>query len=117
MPRTNSKWDDPVIRSRLVVAIILIVGWTIAAGGYVSAPPPVPEDPDVYDMEHSKKYLRQVEMIGGKAAVFTAELNAWVASLWEGRNRAYTIAGLTVALACGYVLVLRAGRPAPADQQ
>jgi hypothetical protein len=117
MPRTYSKWNDAVTRDRLVVAVILIVGWTIAAGAYMSAPPPMPEDADVYDMEHSKKYLRQVEIIGGKAAAFTSELNDRVASLWEGRNRAYTIAALTVALACGYVFVRRAGRSDSADRQ
>jgi hypothetical protein len=106
---------DPVNRVRLVVATILIVGWSIAAGVYLSTPPPVPEDAEVsgeiYDMEHSKVHLRQLETVGGKAAVFTAELNEQIASLWEGRNRAFTIAGLTVALAAGYVLVRRAARP------
>jgi hypothetical protein len=111
MPHATSRWEDPLTRGRLVVAIILIVGWTIAAGVYVTAPPPAPESYEVDDLEHSKKYLRQIEMIGGKAAVFTSELDAWLGSLWEGRNRAYTIASLTVALACGYVLVRRAGHP------
>lgn len=100
---------------RRVVAAILIVGWAIALGAYLTAPAPVAEDEqvsgEIYDMEHSKTHLRQIEMIGGKAAVFTAELNDAIASLWEGRNRAYTIAGLTVAVAGGYVLIRRAARP------
>jgi hypothetical protein len=111
----NSGGTDPVNHARRVVATILIVGWAIALGVYVTAPPPVPEDEQVSgeidDMEHSKTHLRQIEMVGGKAAVFTAELNEGIASLWEGRTRAFTIAGLTVALAGGYVLIRRAARP------
>ena len=117
MSIANSNWKRPVTRSRLVVAVILIVGWTIAAAVYVGSPPPAAEDAEIDEMEHTKKYLRDVEIVGGKAAVFTSELNAWLASLWEGRRRAYTIAFLTVAVAGAYVLLERAGRPIPGDDE
>ena len=117
MSIANSNRKRPLTRGRLVVAAILIVGWTVAAAMYVGAPPPAAEDAEIDEMEHSKKYLRDVEIVGGKAAVFTSELNAWVASLWEGRRRAYTIASLTVAVACAYALLERAGRPSSGDEE
>ncbi|GEJ59029.1 hypothetical protein [Anaeromyxobacter diazotrophicus] len=104
----RSSWQDPRTRRRLVVAAILVAGWTLAAALYVTTPPVV-EDPEIYEMEHSKKALRDLERIGGKAAVFTSELNAWVASRWEGKARAYTVAWLTVLVAGGYALLQRAG--------
>ena len=93
-----------VTRGRLVVACILALGWSIAAGVYLTAAPAV-EDDEVYEMEHSKKSLRDIERIGGKAAVFTSELNERVAGLWRGRTLAYTIAGLTAVVALAYVLL------------
>jgi hypothetical protein len=117
MAGERSERSEPIARHRLVVAIVLIVGWSIAAALYVGAPPPVPEDPDIYDMEHSKKYVRDIERIGGKAAVFTSELNAWVGGLWEGRNRAYTTAGITIVVAAGYLLTQRAARRASEEDE
>ncbi len=104
LPATVRTWAT---RTRVVVAGILLAGWAIAAAVYVSAPPPEPENDDVYDMEHSKKYQLQLEKIGGKAAVLGTEIDAWLAGLWEGRARAYTIAGLTVAVAGAYALLAR----------
>ncbi len=100
---------SPPLRRRVVTGSILAVGWIAAVVVYATASP-VADDPDVYDIEHSKRYLRQLEMIGGKAAVFTSELNEWVASLWHGRALAYTIAVLTIAVAIGYWLWDRAPR-------
>ena len=81
---------------RLVVAMILLVGWTTAIALYVSAPPVIEND-EVYEMEHSKKYLRDIERIGGKATV----------PLLAG--------GVSVAGA--YVLVSRSGRPDAGDDR
>ena len=90
-----------------MVASIVIVGWTIAAAAYLSAPPTV-DDPDVYEMQHSRRYLREVERIGGKAGIFANDLDEWVSAAWEGKARGYTIAVLTIAVAGAYVLVTRA---------
>lgn len=114
MRRDRASWQDPVTRRSLVVAAILVAGWTLAAALYVTTPPAA-EDPEIYEMEHSKKALRDLERIGGKAAVFTSELNDWVASRWEGKARAYTVAWLTVLVAGGYVLLQRAGRDEDGD--
>lgn len=117
MPVGRSRWSDPLVRERIVVALILFAGWAVAGAVYVSAPPPLPESAELDDMEHTKLYLRDVEVIGGKAGVFTAQLNAWVASLWEGRTRAYTIAVLTPLAAGAYVFLRRAARPLPPGER
>ncbi len=90
----------PSIRPRTIAAVILTIGWAIALIVYVSAAPAV-DDPDVYDIEHSKAYVRQTEVIGGKAAVLGNDLREWFASLWHGQRLAYTIAVLTALVALG----------------
>jgi hypothetical protein len=99
---------------RFAIAGILAVGWTVAAAVYATASP-AQEDPDVYDMQHSKRYERQVEMLGGKATVMANEMTEWFAGIWQGTRLAYTIAVLTIAVACAYYLWDRALR-SPRDR-
>ncbi len=94
-------------RRRIVVAGILAAGWIAALAVYLAVPP-AEENPDVYDMQHSRMYDRQVEIIGGKAALLATQLDAWLASLWEGKARAYTIACATAAVALAYYAIDRA---------
>ena len=101
--------DAPDIHGRIIVAAILLAGWTAAGVVWVTSPPPV-EDEDLQELQQSKRYLREVERIGGKAAVFTSEADAWLASLWEGRTRGVTIAVATAVVAGGYALARSAGR-------
>ena len=78
-------------RRRWIAGGILAAGWVVAATVYLTAAP-VEDDPDVYDLEHSRTYVRQLEVIGGKAAVMGKEIDDWIAGLWRGRGRAYTLA-------------------------
>jgi hypothetical protein len=96
-------------RVRLVVAAILAAGWTAALAIYLTATP-VEEDPQISDWEHTKAYQRQLQVIGGKAAVEATELQAWLESLWQGRRLAYTTAALTAVAALAYWAVERAAR-------
>ena len=96
-----------------MVAAILAAGWLAALVVYATAEP-VEENPDLVDLEQSKRYVRQLEIIGGKAAVLGSELTEWLEGLWHGRRLAYTIAVLTAAAAGGYALWDRAReRPGP----
>jgi hypothetical protein len=81
-----------------VAISILAIGWSIAAAVYLAASP-VAFDADAYDLQHSRKYVREVEVLGGKTALLTNELNTWVAGLWHGTKLAYTIAVITVGVA------------------
>jgi hypothetical protein len=65
---------------------------------YATAAPP-PQNPLGYDPFASKKYLRELEMYGGKINIIAVEFRQWFVSLWRGKRLAYTIALLTVLLA------------------
>ena len=105
---TNWTFKDPTSRCRFAIAGILAVGWSIAIAVYVRAAPAVDDDGLYqYDLGHSKKYLRQLEQVGGKAALWGNDFNEWFARLWRGRSLAYTIACLTVLVAVGYCLWCR----------
>ena len=96
----------PETRIWVTTAFILAMGWSVAVAVYVTATPVVNDDL-VDDWEHSRRYLLDLERIGGRAAVFGTELNQWVAGLWQGRSLAYTLAALTTAVALGYFFAAR----------
>jgi hypothetical protein len=94
----------------LISAIILLVGLGSAlliyrtaentpygalgyeeAGGTVY--PIMPED--------SKKYLRDLELYGGKANVIMDELRRWFIGLWHGKSLAFTVACITIFVSFG----------------
>jgi len=88
-------------RRRIVAGALLAFGWAIALAVWLTALPPL-EDPEAYDVEHSKRTLRELESIGGKSAVLANEIEEWFTGLWHGRGLAYTLAFLTLAIALGY---------------
>ena len=47
----------------------------------------------------SKMYRHDLELYGGKAAVFADELDRWFAHLWQGRRLAFTLAVIYIGLA------------------
>jgi hypothetical protein len=55
--------------------------------------------------EKSKKYVHDLEMYGGKAAVLADEFDRWFEDLWHGRTLAYTIAVLSVITSLGLFAV------------
>ena len=46
--------------------------------------------------DDSKKYLRDMELYGGKANVLMDELRRWFVGLWHGESLAFMIGGITV---------------------
>jgi hypothetical protein len=77
---------------------ILTLGIGLAMLLYVTAASPPPH-PLGYDPFTSKKYMRELELYGGKINVLAVELHQWLASLWRGKALAYTVAVLTLMLA------------------
>ncbi|MCG6534056.1 MAG: hypothetical protein L7F78_05070 [Syntrophales bacterium LBB04] len=59
------------------------------------------------DPGDSKKYLRDLELYGGKANVLLDELRRWLVGLWHGKNLAIIMAVGTIVIAIG---VFRSGR-------
>ena len=51
--------------------------------------------------EDSKKYLRDLELYGGKANVLTDEFRRWFIGLWHGESLAFTAAGITIFISFG----------------
>ena len=67
-------------------------------------------DGSVYPVmpEDSKKYLRDMEMYGGKANVLADELRRGFIGLWHGKSLAYTIACISVFISLGcYITAAR----------
>ena len=52
--------------------------------------------------EDSKKYIRDLELYGGRANVLVTEFRLWLVGLWQGKSIAFIIAFLTVLVASGF---------------
>ncbi len=90
----------PEARVRLVTRAILAVGFASAVVIYlVNATPPDAAD---FEFENSKKYLRELEVYGGKANVMATQFRHWFDGLWHGRSLAFTVAVIAVLLALVY---------------
>jgi hypothetical protein len=91
-------------RLRLAGAVTLMAGLAAAALVYRSA---VPDYDSAYVkmLNNTKKNEYEMEVVGGKANVFAAEVRDWFSSLWHGKNLAHTLAFLSVggSFACFFV--------------
>lgn len=95
---------DPATRKtriRRTTAAILAVGFGTAAFVYQTAAP-APGNPLGYDPMDTKKYLRDLEVYGGKVNVLATEFMRWFDGLWRGRSLAYTLAWLTAFTAVAF---------------
>jgi hypothetical protein len=111
------KWEISDLRTGLHIinAIILLVGLSGAFLIYRTAED-VPNsilsyeqgDGVVYPVmpEDSKKYLRDMELYGGKANVLMDEFRRWFVGLWQGKSLAFTIAGITIFISLGGVYIV-----------
>lgn len=85
-------------RLRALARWTLILGLGAALVIYATAEP-APPDPLGYDPMDTKRYLRELEVFGGKANILATQFRQWFEGLWAGRNLAYTVAALTGLLA------------------
>jgi len=101
------KWKSTGRRAwlNLIGAIILLVGLGSAIWIYNTAEKDLREvlgyeqgGGSVYPVnpEDSKKYLRDMELYGGKANVLVDEFRRWFAGLWQGESLAFTIGCITI---------------------
>ena len=51
--------------------------------------------------EDSKKYLRDMELYGGKMNVLAAQITQWFSGLWQGETLGLTVAVITVLFSFG----------------
>jgi len=79
-------------------AAFLVVGFVAAALVYVFAADDGDADAAA-EIANARMYQHNLEVIGGKFAVYLDEFNRWFASLWHGRPLAWTIGVLAIAIA------------------
>ena len=89
---------------------LLVVGLGAALALYLTATPEV-VDPLLGDPMTTKKYLRELRVIGGQGNVLAAEFQDWFAGLWHGRALAGTVAVLTAVATLAFRFV--ATHPGP----
>ena len=82
-------------RLRRITTGLLASGLGAATLIYFTATPPA-ANPLGYEPENTKRYLRQLEVVGGKANVVGTEFQRWFDGLWQGRQLAFTVAWLTL---------------------
>jgi hypothetical protein len=89
----------------ILSAVILLVGLSSAFMIYrfaENSPPSIlgyeQGDGVVYPVrpDDSKKYLRDLELYGGKANVLMDQCRRWLVGLWHGTSLAFTVAGITI---------------------
>ena len=84
-------------RIRLITGSILAAGLGAALAIYLFATPGG-TNPTAFEPDDSKKYLREMEVFGGKVNVLAAQFTRAWSGLWHGRNLAYTVGSLTLLL-------------------
>lgn len=108
------KRSSPRIRLYLVGAFILFAGLAVAALVYLTAKEDMSDNVgyefvggNVYVTQprDSKRYVHDLELYGGKAAVVVDDIDRWIASLWHGRRLAYTLAVFAIGLGLGCFFV------------
>ena len=90
--------NHPVERVYNAVAAILTVGLGSAILIFFTATPPG-ANPLGFEFNDSKRYLRDMERMGGKANLVASQFRLWLTSLFQGRSLAYTVAVLSLLLA------------------
>jgi hypothetical protein len=106
---------NTVLKARLILAGAVLLAAGLCAGllvavlaedvpaegvGYVLADGNV----TALDPNQSKRYIRDLERFGGKAAVLFDEINRWFAALWRGKTLGLTIAGISAIVSLGIFL-------------
>jgi hypothetical protein len=84
--------------SKSIVIMILVVGLSSSVIVYLSDRSAAP-NPLGYNPLDTKKYLRELEVYGGKVNILATELREWYGGLWHGKPLAFTIVFITVILA------------------
>jgi len=92
--------------------LLLVIGLGGALAIFLTAQPEV-IDPLLGDMRASKRYQRELRVMGGQANVLADEFQDWFGDQWHGRNLARSVAILSI----GATLLFRfvASHPGPVE--
>jgi len=99
------KWKITDLKTRFDImgAIILVAGLLCSLCIYLTADDVV-ENLFGNELDESKKYIRSLELYGGKANVLATELTQWFNGLWHGKNLAFTIGFITIVISFCFFL-------------
>jgi hypothetical protein len=105
------KWKNISLKTRLnlIASIILLVGLGSACLIYVAAGNDE-ENGAGYELsnpQYFKRYMRDLELYGGKANVLAEEFRDWFTGLWHGKSLAFTVACITVLISLGLFVFAR----------
>jgi len=92
-------WRSATSEARARAASLAILATGLASAVLIFALNGSRGNPTGLELEDSKQYLRTMEVYGGKANVFAADLRHWFSGLWHGRTLAFTVAVLAVIVA------------------
>jgi hypothetical protein len=84
-----------------ITVVLLVAGFASALTVFLTAPA-APDNELLREMQGSKKYVREMRVIGGKANQAAAEFVDWFEDLWHGRELAVTLVVLTVGTALSF---------------
>jgi hypothetical protein len=110
-------------RLYLISAIILFVGLSSSLGIYLTAGDDTTSvlgyeiiggTAYLVTPENSKKYLHDLKLVGGNAAVFADEFNRWFIGLWHGKSLAFTVACIAGFISLGFFF---AARTSPSERK
>ncbi|MDR3394274.1 MAG: hypothetical protein P4L70_04675 [Parasulfuritortus sp.] len=110
----DRKYSTLQIGLRIVGASILILGLGVAALVYyyatddangVSGCEFVNGTGCTRYPEEDRRYIHDLELYGGQAAVLADEFNRWISSLWRGKRQAYTLGVLAIGISLSCFLV------------
>lgn len=73
-----------------------ILGYTVEGGSVYATRP-----------DDSRKFLRDLQLYGGKANVIAYEFREWFWGLWYGKSLAYTVAFICVLVSAGFFYAAR----------
>jgi hypothetical protein len=60
---------------------------------------------------YTKKYVHDLQLYGGNAAVLTDEFMRWFAGLWHGKSLSFTVASIAFILSLGVFVVANNVQP------
>lgn len=96
--RTPNGLERLATHFKSMAVIILAVGLSSSVIVYLTAKSAAP-NPLGYNPLDTKKYLRELEVYGGKVNILATEFREWFNGLWHGKPLAFTIVFITVILA------------------
>ena len=78
-----------------ITLLLLLLGFVGAAVIFITAKPEK-VDSLLGDYRSSKRYQRELKMMGGEANVLVDEFQGWFADQWHGKNLARTVVVITI---------------------